>query len=288
MKILAILLSLLPSLSWAQPTSSLPQSRLSFAMPPTKASANGGINTKPWPVSGAIPADSVPVVAGQAKKVYLRQLAIPVSLLAAGFAGSGKEPLLKYNAEVQEEIQEHYRGFHTKMDDYSRHVPIVIAYALNLAGIKGRHDLINLSALFLLSDFINSSATSHLKKLTRQLRPDHTSKDAFPSGHTSAAFTGATILYLEFPDHGIWYGVGGYSIAAATGGLRLLNNKHWLSDVLAGAGIGILSTRAAYALYPWIQKKISQGLPKASGQQLLLLPSYTFKTPGICVVYDFN
>jgi membrane-associated phospholipid phosphatase len=291
MKIFSLLLSLLPILSWAQSPVPHSEHQLSLASH-QRAPASLVFNFQALPalriMPRFIPTDSLPPACEPAKYGHLRQLTIPLALFALGFAGSGREPLIEYNEEIQEEIWEHYRGFHTKMDNYTRHVPIATVYALNLAGIKGKHDLINLSALFLLADFINSSATSNLKRLTRQLRPDLSSKDAFPSGHTSGAFTEATILYLEYQDRSIWFGVGGYSIAAATGGLRMLNNKHWLSDVLAGAGIGILSTRAAYALYPWIQKKISQGIPRASGQQLILLPSYAFKTPGICLVYAFK
>ena len=37
-----------------------------------------------------------------------------------------------------------------------------------------------------------------------------------------------------------WYAVGGYAVATFTGVMRVLNNRHWISDVLSGAGIGIL------------------------------------------------
>ena len=47
-----------------------------------------------------------------------------------------------------------------------------------------------------------------------------------------------------------------YSLAATTGGLRIAKDKHWISDVLAGAGIGILSTRSAYGLYPFFRNQI--------------------------------
>jgi membrane-associated phospholipid phosphatase len=163
-----------------------------------------------------------------------------------------------------------------------------MAYGLNIAGIKGEHNLVNLTCLFVLSDFINSATTKQLKGFTHQLRPDRSSFDAFPSGHTSGAFTGATILFLEYKDKNIWYGIGGYSFAVATGALRLLNNKHWFSDVLAGAGIGILSTQVAYAVYPWIQKQISQGIPKLSNKNMLITPTYTNSSLGLAMIYQLK
>ena len=36
----------------------------------------------------------------------------------------------------------------------------------------------------------------------------------------------------------------------------MYNNRHWLTDVAAGAGIGILSTKIAYWLYPFLNSKL--------------------------------
>ncbi|WP_158267611.1 phosphatase PAP2 family protein [Adhaeribacter arboris] len=218
----------------------------------------------------------------------IRKATLPVMLIGFGFAGTGKRPLLEYNEEIEEAIQEHYSGFHTKIDNYTRYAPIAMAYCLNIAGIKGQHSLVNLTCLFVLSDFISSATTKTLKDITHQMRPDHSTADAFPSGHTSGAFTGATILFLEYKDKSIWYGISGYSFAVATGALRMMNNKHWFSDVVTGAGIGILSTQVAYAVYPWIQKQISQGIPKLSNKSLFLSPTYANKALGIGMVYQLK
>lgn len=56
----------------------------------------------------------------------------------------------------------------------------------------------------------------------------------------------ATMLTKEYGSVSPWIGVGAYSVAAATGLMRVANNKHWLSDVLTGAGVGILATEAGY------------------------------------------
>jgi membrane-associated phospholipid phosphatase len=45
-------------------------------------------------------------------------------------------------------------------------------------------------------------------------------------------------------------------MATATGVLRVMNNRHWLSDVITGAGIGILTTKFSYWLYSkWEKRK---------------------------------
>ncbi|HAO64286.1 MAG TPA: phosphatidic acid phosphatase, partial [Porphyromonadaceae bacterium] len=61
------------------------------------------------------------------------------------------------------------------------------------------------------------------------------------------AFVAATILHKEYGmTRSPWFSVGGYALATATGVMRVLNNRHWISDVMAGAGIGIISTELGY------------------------------------------
>lgn len=68
---------------------------------------------------------------------------------------------------------------------------------------------------------------------------------AFPSGHTLAVFSIASVLTAEaqdrWPSRGTLVGVLTYGVASAAGISRLYNNAHWLSDVIFGAGIGIVS-----------------------------------------------
>ena len=86
------------------------------------------------------------------------------------------------------------------------------------------------------------------KWITGVSRPNSTNHMSFPSGHTAMAFAGAEIVRQEY---GPWWGLAAYSAAAATGFLRIYNNWHWFTDVVAGAGVGILSGMIAYWLLPW-------------------------------------
>jgi membrane-associated phospholipid phosphatase len=65
--------------------------------------------------------------------------------------------------------------------------------------------------------------------------------DAFPSGHATVAFALATALSDDI--HHIWASVGLYSLATGVGWSRLNDNKHWVSDVAAGALVGITSAK---------------------------------------------
>ena len=98
------------------------------------------------------------------------------------------------------------------------------------------------------------SVVNTLKRTTNVERPDGSNHHSFPSGHTATAFMTATMFNKEYGHKSPWIGVGAYGMATATGVMRMANNKHWLSDVLTGAGIGILSTEIGYYLADLIFK----------------------------------
>lgn len=113
--------------------------------------------------------------------------------------------------------------------------------------------------------------------MTKEMRPGGTAVTSFPSGHSAEVFASAELLRREYKDISPWYGVADYTMAAATGYLRMYNNKHWLSDVCAGAGIGILSTDVAYWLYPKIFKTNNYEHSKKS----IVVPTYSNHTFGV-------
>lgn len=87
------------------------------------------------------------------------------------------------------------------------------------------------------------------------MRPDGSTANSWPSGHTANSFVGATILHKEYGlTRSPWFSVAGYGIATATGVMRVLNNRHWVSDVMSGAGIGIFAGELGYALSDLIFK----------------------------------
>jgi hypothetical protein len=88
-----------------------------------------------------------------------------------------------------------------------------------------------------------------IKNTAKEMRPDGSTANSWPSGHTATAFVGATLLHKEYGlTRSPWFSVAGYGVATATGVMRVLNNRHWISDVLSGAGIGMVSGELGYAL----------------------------------------
>jgi membrane-associated phospholipid phosphatase len=122
-----------------------------------------------------------------------------------------------------------------------------------------------------MSTLIMATSVRALKKITHSQRPDGSNYESFPSGHTATAFAAAEFMRVEYQHSHPLLSMTGYVAAAATGALRMYNNRHWLSDIAGGAGIGILSTQAAYALYPVMKRYL---FPDRDYGSALLMPYY--------------
>lgn len=137
----------------------------------------------------------------------------------------------------------------TSIDDYTQYLPYGLLIGLKAGGYQGRSSWTRLVASAAASNLIMVGLVNGMKYTIKERRPDNTSENSFPSGHTATAFCAATILHKEYGlTRSPWFSVAGYGIATATGMMRVLNNRHWISDVLAGAGIGIISTELGYWL----------------------------------------
>lgn len=175
----------------------------------------------------------------------------PVSFALAGLVTQGK-----ISRSLQKQVVSNYPGFHTSVDDYLPYAPGVISLGLAASGVKGKHNLGDQVILALLSNVVAQGVTQSLKRIVRYPRPNGEDNHSFPSGHTTTAFANATILHEEYGQRSVFYSVGGYATATAVGTMRVLNNKHWLADVLMGAGVGIGATKVLYISYPWMKKTV--------------------------------
>ena len=209
---------------------------------------------------------------------------IPAFMIVYGFATLENDALQHINEEIREDvwIDNHHKK--VRVDNYLQFAPAVLVYTLNVAGIQGKHNLRDRSILYMLSNLFLNTTVRSLKKITNQQRPDGYSFNSFPSGHTAEAFASAEFLRQEYKELSPWYGIAGYITAAATGVLRIYNNKHWLSDVVAGAGIGIASTKLSYWIYPAIKKKLYKSKP----MNTFIIPYYMNGNVGASLIYTFK
>lgn len=158
------------------------------------------------------------------------------------------------------------------LDDYTRHAPLAIAYGLMATGHRGALPAASFTLVYLLAHELDEGVVSNLKRLSAEPRPyDPRDLTSFPSSHTSQAFLTATLLHEQYGRQYPWASVAGYAVAAATGTMRVLGNKHWATDVLAGAGIGFLSAETVWHTYPALVRL----LPEKISQKLLVVPTYS-------------
>lgn len=217
-------------------------------------------------------------------KFNYKQLIIPGVLIGYGFIGLESDQLKSFNTQIRDEVKEDIDNKIT-IDDFSQYAPAASVYALNAMGIEGKNNLKDRSIILATSYLIMSTTVFSLKHITKVERPDGTSNNSFPSGHTANAFAGAEFLWQEYKDKSIWYGISGYIVATGTGLFRMYNNRHWLTDVAAGAGIGILSTKAAYWLFPYVKNTIFPS--KENRVTSMIMPFYNGKQMGAGMVVQF-
>ncbi len=183
-----------------------------------------------------------------------RNIALPLALMAWGTVEVTLAPHVQLlNQNVANEVIEHNPPKFT-IDDYTQYAPAATVFALNLAGVHGRHSLWQCTALLAMSGVLTAISVNTLKYTVRERRPDGSQRNSFPSGHTATAFMGAEFLWQEYKDVSPWVGLGGYAVATLTGALRVYNNRHWVGDIMFGAGLGMLCTKTAYWLYPRIRR----------------------------------
>ncbi len=120
-----------------------------------------------------------------------------------------------------------------------------------LGEYKKDEKLAKTSRVAIASSVIAASIVFPIKYITHRKRPDNSDYYSFPSGHTAFAFA-IFGSYAKFYKEGITPYIL-YSIPVLTGFSRIYKNKHYFSDVVGGAIIGLSSVY----LGEWIEKKLS-------------------------------
>ncbi len=171
-------------------------------------------------------------------------------------------PLIAAGLIVKHE-DDHFRSlrndylpqFRNHTDDYLQYVPAVVMIGMKARGVKGRSTWTQMLVSDAFAAMFMAGVVSTVKTTTNVTRPDGSNNHSFPSGHTATAFMTATMLSKEYGTKSPWISIGAYATATTTGLMRMANNKHWLSDVLTGAGVGVLSTELGYWLGDLIFKR---------------------------------
>jgi len=181
-------------------------------------------------------ADSI--AAGKSHR-FFRALTGPTFFIASGLIVKNHNEAIRtyFNTKLDE------RGpkAPSHVSDYTQFAPLALVFVMTAMHNKFLKQL----SMAVQAEVLMIAMVRPLKHFTNEARPDG-GPNSFPSGHTAQAFMAATFLHKEYGHKSIWYSVAGYTMASAVGTCRMMSNRHWASDVLVGAGIGILSTNLVY------------------------------------------
>ena len=205
--------------------------------------------------------DSLVDVCGTEHKFKAKQLIVPGALVAVGSVGIA----------FHEKLGGWGTGSHTSVDNYIQYAPVAANLFLGCIGVKHKHNFVDRVLISATAYAVEVALVNGLKYSVRETRPGCDDRKSFPSGHTATVFTGAELVRKEY---GWGIGSAAYAVAIATGALRVYNNKHWCNDVLAGAGIGILSANVAYWLYPLEKKLFAPKKRNQNAASVMVVPTY--------------
>ena len=157
----------------------------------------------------------------------------------------------------------------------------MIPNALYVGGAFLLHDN-DKAMLMFKSSLYSAGATTVLKNIIKEQRPNHADRYSFPSGHTTTAFAFAsTVAQL----HEWYWGTAAYLFAGFVGFSRINDNYHYLHDVAAGATIGAVYGIGVTEIY---KKYLSKNNGKSSDKTAFnLMPIVDPEIKGLLVRYEF-
>ena len=185
-----------------------------------------------------------------------------------------------FDDKIADWIADPDHGFGTSLEDGA--APAVMGAGVAALFVSGRFvGAARYRALtydWLQAFLINAGYTTLLKEVVHRGRPNGDDNLSFPSGHASNAFALATVAERHY---GWKAGVPAYVLAGAVAVSRLQRNKHYLSDVLAGATLGYIVGRTVVRV---------NGKPldaPRGGAQLSLSPVVGRRTRAIAATVTF-
>jgi membrane-associated phospholipid phosphatase len=211
------------------------------------------------------------------QRTILHKSIVPLSLIGIGLVVNNSQFEKNLETDLRNSVGNDYQ---TPIDDYLLFVPIVQMYAADAFGMKAKNHWFDQTKYLIISNVVSTGISELLKATITKTRPDG-DPYSFPSGHSTIAFTNAAVLQNEFQETSTVYAYSGYAFAATTGVFRMLNNKHYVSDVLVGAGIGILVTQLVYHFEP-----LKNFNPFKKSKDISFFPQYKENTYGFYFKYE--
>lgn len=150
--------------------------------------------------------------------------------------------------------------------DIAQFVPLAFPWAMKACGVTTRSGWGRMAVSQAIGGLIMTGAVESVKNTVASRRPDGDGWNSFPSGHAARAFFGATAAAIELEGQPPWYAVGSYAFATGIAAWRVVDNRHYPCDVVAGAGIGIISAQLGYWIGDAIFGPVRSSQPMSAGR----------------------
>lgn len=209
-----------------------------------------------------------------------KHLILPASLITVGAVGTAIGGMNDFHLFSR---KSDVKKIH--VDDYLEWGMLGWVFVCDLMG-KEKHNWVDQLFLVTMAEGMNAVMTRALKYSVNEIRPDG-GPYSFPSGHTANAFLGAHMAYKEFKDSSPVLAYSGYAVAVFVAGSRLYNNRHWVADVVAGAGFGILSVELAYLAYFPLRNAIARKINRKAVGNMVVAPTFNEQGGGVYFSYSF-
>ncbi len=190
----------------------------------------------------------------------IKETILPVALLAYGSSKPLVSAIGRIDQDIRSQMAVRHPNISYRADDWLQWAPSASIYALDATGVKLKHRFKEHLLLDAGSIIITGGAGFVMRKVSEQIKGFDIVDTQFPSGHTANAFRGAEMLRQEMSGRHPLLQWSGYLVAGLVAGSRLIRGEHYLSEVVAGAGLGILSTKITYELFHRI-KRGKTGVP---------------------------
>ena len=209
-----------------------------------------------------------------------KQLIIPASAIAVGFAANSIDGMKDFHIINRRESVKRIR-----IDDYMEWGMFGWVFVCDLIG-KEKNRWVDQALLLVVSEAFNAALVHGGKNLFDEIRPDG-GLLSFPSGHTANAFLGAHLTYKEFRESSALLAYSGYALASFVAASRVYNNRHWVCDVIAGAGVGMLSVELAYLVYFPVRNAIARSINVRENKSLVMAPMVNQYGGGVYLSLNF-
>ena len=188
---------------------------------------------------------------------YLKPGAVilPVSLILYGALKPAVSGIRQLDDDIMTNIKKNHADFHTKADDYMMWAPTASVYLMDALHLKTKHSFTEHLILDAGSLIVAGGVGFVMRKISGNIDVYNTQGTLFPSGHTTNAFRGAEIFHQELKETHPVLSYTGYLVATSVGILRMYNKGHVLTEVFAGASLGILSSKLTYWVFDKVKYK---------------------------------